>query len=188
MTTIVRFLIIFFILSLALFFATYIASYFVSKKYLKNKKSQFTPAEIAFAIAIVIAGFVFVSSFIAVAYGVVSERCNARVAETFHQFNAHLKGLCVEQAGTEACPKTEHELRNFNARAYDGLISCGARAYYGYDQDNRKYTWLVRHPNKFVLISHPEFYPGYGTYSLDPNEKQTPQYPPPFPGPWDKLP
>jgi hypothetical protein len=109
-----------------------------------------------------------------------------------HEFNAHLKNVCVEIAELGLCPKTEADLKSLNPGRYARLAEFYPTLYH-YDEASKVHTWIVRDGDS-LFIARPEFYPyGYAMYSLKGHQGSAEAfgakpYPPELPGPWDQFP
>jgi hypothetical protein len=114
----------------------------------------------------------------------LSERCDRKVSSVFHEFNGHLKNVCIQNK-TGFCPKNEGELIAFDPNHYKQLQEC-AKTYYEYRPETQEFTWIVN-ASAGVYISNPHNPDAYSVLYLKSSDPET-QYPPSFPGPWDKLP
>lgn len=182
------FFILFFIINPVVIFGSLLLSdYFISKMEKRSSISVRKPINMLLESFLICVLFPLIGIAMLVALILGQSHCDKGIQDSFHRFNAHLKDVCVEKFGSGECPKTENDLRSFNPAEYDFILQC-TRMKYVYDAKTQTYTWMVRH-NQSMLISHPNFYPGFGYYEGNKSSSNfLKTFPPDFEGPWDQAP
>ncbi len=71
----------------------------------------------------------------------------------FHDFNGHLKSLCIEEPEKNECPRTEKDLEAFNPKKYRFMKKYGA-TYYSYDDKTGDYAWIFRQGESLYVASN----------------------------------
>lgn len=122
----------------------YLAVYGVLRK---MKSQSVTPFKVSYAIQAfmlsVLGGLIAVCIGIATIWGTfaLENLCQWHIIDSFHQFHAHIKNVCVREDLSE-CPRNESELRAFRPQAYDRLTQC-TYPQYRFDESTGLYEWRV---------------------------------------------